>query len=180
VQKQLIEQIPVVHNAFTSPDLVDAGEYGDDVLALEFDELTGPKPKPISAAFNATSYAEFKRQRSQRAKDIERKQMGTIFDKLDKHPFDTEVDVSAIRNRELMTPFVKAYILKHIADVAIIAKLMFHYHCGEQWQTVPILKVYDQLIQDLDSIGFELQSGADFETSDSNQNAYHNLEDQKI
>jgi hypothetical protein len=52
---------------------------------------------------------------------------------------------------------------------------MFHYHCGDQWHQVPITKVYTQIIEDLDSVGFEIRDGALFETSNSNKDVIVNI-----
>jgi predicted metal-binding protein len=54
LQRQLIEQIPVVQHAFTSKDMVvGAHEHNYDVLAEVYGDLA--VAKPISSAFNNSS-----------------------------------------------------------------------------------------------------------------------------
>jgi hypothetical protein len=174
VQKQLLEQIPIVHQAMRTPNFVPIDASPLDIEAAKF--LDGPpSAQPTAAAFNTTSYEHFKMLRSNRAQSREQELLQKRFADCNANPIDNVLDVSDIHNRELITPLFKDFMLRHIAPHSVNDKAHFKYCSNKQWHTLPLSAIYDKLMSDLDSVGFELEDGADFDASDSNRDVTVNI-----
>jgi hypothetical protein len=164
IQKQLIERIPLAAKAFNAYDNV----LQDAQLANTFLN-TEPVEPPSRREFIASSYEEFQHLHSEPMKNQELEALQEIFDILDANPFGYTANISNIHNRELITPFFKEFMLKHIAPHSVNDKLLFKYQSRDgEWHTVSLRAIYEQLMLDLDSVGFEMRVGEDFDPSDTN------------
>jgi hypothetical protein len=168
VQQSLLQQIPIVANAFHSPDIPEeADDDIDNVLAATFLDLATPAPPSPVDAFNPASYAEFRRQRTARAKNDERSILKERFDELDAHPFGYQLNLDDIHNRELITPMFKSFFKKHVLPSN--DKIVFKYiGLNGQWHTRRLLDVLLIIQSDFDSVGFEYDaSDGEFDRSDA-------------
>jgi hypothetical protein len=165
IKPSLLQQIPVVANTFHTPGIPETVNDYDNIAAVYLGEEPAPNPNPKDY-FNPASYAEFRRFRTAQFKHTESALLRQRFDELDAHPFDHNVDLSDIHNRELITPLFKEFMLKHIAQRGVKDKIQFRYHCAGSWHSVKLSSVFTQLMTDLDTVGFDIHENTEFEGSD--------------